>query len=201
MIVERDGWLEPSDPGRTIIRVPTVRTSPLKVSAPIAVVWHHTAGAGKREGPGYAVNLANSIREYRRGVDRAASWHVCLARDGALVQSAPFTVGTWHVAKGGNIAGRWRASVNDYAVGVELEHTGEAGIPYTLAQEGAAAALIGALREAYDLRRADFGYAHRDFDPGRKIDPVAPWMEECLPRALDAVFGATSAPRNEGATP
>ncbi|TMQ08641.1 MAG: N-acetylmuramoyl-L-alanine amidase [Deltaproteobacteria bacterium] len=57
-------------------------------------------------------------------VDRPASWHLLIARDGAIYQSAPVTVGTWHVGKPGLIAGRRFANVNHATVGCELENAG-----------------------------------------------------------------------------
>jgi N-acetyl-anhydromuramyl-L-alanine amidase AmpD len=61
---------------------------------------------------------------YRRGIDRAASWHVLVAKDGAVFQSAPFTVGTWHVGRPGVIARRRFDNVNRATAGCELENAG-----------------------------------------------------------------------------
>lgn len=121
MRFDEEGWLVTEDGDSPVIRHPTVRIYPLVVPAPLGIVWHWTGGRG---GPGYAERLALRTRTYRRGVDRAASWHVLVAGDGAIYQSAPFSVGTWHVGRPGVIAGRRFGNVNRAAVGCELENAG-----------------------------------------------------------------------------
>jgi hypothetical protein len=103
MRLDDEGWLVAEEGDPAVARYPTVRRSPLVVPAPLGIVWHWTAGRG---GPGFAEALARRARTYRRGIDRAASWHVLIAKDGGIHQSAPFTVGTWHVGRPGVIAGR-----------------------------------------------------------------------------------------------
>lgn len=121
MRVDREGWLVAEDGDPVVVRHPTVRTCPLAVAQPLGIVWHWTGGCG---GPGYAERLALRTRTYRRGVDRAASWHVLVAKDGVIYQSAPFLVGTWHVRRPGTIAGRHFENVNRATVGCELENAG-----------------------------------------------------------------------------
>jgi hypothetical protein len=113
-----DGWL-PAGPG--VVPVPTVRTCRLEVDLPLAVVWHGTGGACR---PGYGERLARRIQTYRRGVDRPASWHLLVARDGTIYQSAPLSVGTWHVGRPGQLGGRAFRNINAATVGVELENAG-----------------------------------------------------------------------------
>ncbi len=91
MKIDKEGWLEPGDGDPKVTRLPTIRTYRLLVPAPLGIVWHWTAGRG---GPGFAEALARRAQTYQRGIDRAASWHVLVARDGAIYQSAPFLVGT-----------------------------------------------------------------------------------------------------------
>ncbi len=121
MRLDPQGWLVEEAGGATIVRIPTVRTTPLAPGGPRGLVWHATGGLG---GPGWAEGLARRIQRYRRGVDRPASWHVLVARDGVLYQSAPLLVGTWHVGRPGVIAGQSFANVNAATVGVELENAG-----------------------------------------------------------------------------
>lgn len=121
MRVDDEGWLVHEDGDPRVVRCPTVRTCALEVPAPLGMVWHWTAGRG---GPGYAETLARRAQRYRRGVDRPASWHVLVAKDGTVYQSAPFTVGTWHVGRPGVVAGRRFENVNRATVGCELENAG-----------------------------------------------------------------------------
>lgn len=121
MRIDEQGWLVADEGYPTVVRHPTVRTCALAVAEPLGMVWHWTSGRG---GPGFAERLALRIRTYRRGVDRAASWHVLIAKDGTVYQSAPFAVGTWHVGRPGVIAGRHFRNVNRATVGCELENAG-----------------------------------------------------------------------------
>jgi hypothetical protein len=122
MRVDEKGWLlaEAGDP--RIVILPTVRTYALEVKAPLGLVWHTTGGVG---GPGRAEALVRRIQTYRRGVDRPASWHFLVAKeDGTIFQSAPTTVGTWHVGAPGELAGRSFKNINHASIGVELENAG-----------------------------------------------------------------------------
>ena len=121
MKVDDAGWLIGADGDPVGKRFPTVRTYPLLPPVPLGLVWHTT---DERGGPGYAEALARRAQAYRPGIDRPASWHVLIAKDGAIYQSAPFTVGTWHVGKAGIIAGRRFGNVNHATVGIELENAG-----------------------------------------------------------------------------
>jgi N-acetyl-anhydromuramyl-L-alanine amidase AmpD len=98
-----------------------VRTYTLAVAAPLGIVWHATEDRG---GPGYAEALARRIQTFRSGIDRPASQHLVIAKDGSICQSAPFSVATWHVGMPGVIAGKRFANVNHATVGVELENAG-----------------------------------------------------------------------------
>lgn len=119
--VDEEGWLEAQGDSPALKHYPTVRTTPLAVPRPLGVVWHWTAGRG---GPGFGEALARWAQGYRRGIDSPASWHLLIAKDGAVYQSAPFAVGTWHVGRPGIIAGRRFANINAATVGVELENAG-----------------------------------------------------------------------------
>lgn len=121
MKIDDKGWLVSEDGDPVLKRYPTVRTYELAAPAPLGIVWHYTAGRG---GAGFAEALARRAQTFRRGVDRPASWHVLVAKDGAIYQSAPFTVGTWHVGRPGVIAGRRFDNINHATVGCELENAG-----------------------------------------------------------------------------
>jgi hypothetical protein len=121
MKIDGKGWLEVEDGDPFVKRYPTVRTYQLTTPAPLGLVWHYTADPG---GPSFSELLVRRVQTYRRGVDRPASWHVLIAKDGAVYQSAPFTVGTWHVGRSGVIAGRLFDNINRATVGCELQNAG-----------------------------------------------------------------------------
>lgn len=121
MRIDENGWLIAEAGDMTVKHYPTARTYPLSVPKPLGIVWHWTAGRG---GPGFAESLARRAQPYRKGVDRPASWHVLVAKDGTIYQSAPFTVGTWHVGRPGTISGKRFENINRATVGCELENAG-----------------------------------------------------------------------------
>lgn len=171
--VDAEGWLV----GSGVELVPSVRSSPLSApQGPIAVVWHYTA-----TDVGTAASLARRIRTYKRGVDRAASWHVLVGADGVLRQSVACMRGAWHCAKG-TIGGH---RVNSCSVGVELEGHGSV---FTPAQIVAAERLLRALVATYPITREHAGHGHVEFDPARRADPGPLWKNELLPPILELVF-------------
>lgn len=122
MKVTTDGWLQSEPGGAKVTRLPTVRLVKLSVPKPVALVWHATGGVG---GPRFAEGLARRIQTYRRGVDRAASWHIVIAAGtGEVFQSAPLNIGTWHVGRAGTIEGVHHPYINRVTIGVELENAG-----------------------------------------------------------------------------
>jgi N-acetyl-anhydromuramyl-L-alanine amidase AmpD len=141
MKVDDTGWLEANASGLPpIVRVPSVRTSPLLDKFPHGIVWHWTGGHSRSTT--YAKALADEIRTFNRQSDRAASWHVAIAKDGTLIQSVPFNLGSWHVGRPGRIGakpvrsegggwdptswvgGKLVANVNSVTIGVELVNAG-----------------------------------------------------------------------------
>jgi N-acetyl-anhydromuramyl-L-alanine amidase AmpD len=120
MRIDKNGWLFQEGDGSQVVYLPTVRTYALVGPRPLAIVWHAT-GAG---GEDLAERLARRIQTYRAGVDRAVSFHVVVARSGAVFQCAPFCVGTWHVGRPGEVAGRAFDNVNRVTIGIELENAG-----------------------------------------------------------------------------
>lgn len=126
--VDDRGWVV----GPDVVHIPTRRTQRLVVREPVMVTWHWTATAR-----GTAMSLARRIRDLPRPGERSASWHILIAADGTLIQSASLLVGTWHA--GGPSAlrfarasdGHWhpsdrgRVSANALGPGIELECGGE----------------------------------------------------------------------------
>jgi N-acetyl-anhydromuramyl-L-alanine amidase AmpD len=170
--VDAEGWLV----GVGVERVPSVRHSPLSTPhGPIAIVTHYTAVK-----PG--VPLWNRIRKYKRGVDRAASWHLLIEESGAIYQSVSFLRGAWHCAKG-RIDGH---RVNACSVGIELAGF---GTEFSDRQIQAFERVLRALVEEYRMARQHACYAHSAFDPERRSDPGPLWMAEIAPTVLTRVFG------------
>lgn len=122
MRVDDKGWLlNDADGEPRVIQHSTTRTTSLEVPKPLGVVWHWTAGRG---GLGFAEGCCKEIEHYDPSKDRAASWHVLIAKNGDLHQCAPFLVGTWHVGKGGTIGAHQSVNINRCTVGVEIENAG-----------------------------------------------------------------------------
>jgi N-acetyl-anhydromuramyl-L-alanine amidase AmpD len=142
MQVDKTGWLEVQEEGfAPIVRVPSVRTAVLATAVPQGIVWHWTGGHSRNTI--YAKALADEIRTFNRGTDRPASWHALIAKDGTIIQSVPFLLGSWHVGRPGRIGakpektpeGTWDASawdpsaklvanINTVTIGIELVNAG-----------------------------------------------------------------------------
>lgn len=114
-----DGWIS-EDRGDTasVFKNPTPAICALTVDRPLGIVWHTVGGRGRTRR--YAHNVADQIaRPHHRG----ASWHVLISRWRELIVSAPVTVGTNHVGRMAEIAGR-RVGVNGSTIGIEIENCG-----------------------------------------------------------------------------
>jgi len=207
-----DGWLD------WAIRVPTKRTTALDVPHPLGLTSHWTGGGDpaalarriRALPPPPGATPAERERASKTGIEPAASsWHLLVAKSGDVIQSAPFTVGTWHVGRSGRVGGRIRV-VNKCTIGMELDNLGEVHAdgdewtngkyrtqvapveiagrffdPFTEAQELACVRIVRDLVEAYGFKRRDLSYGHSEFDPGRKHDPGPLWRGTVLPRVLN----------------
>lgn len=94
------------------------------------------------------------------------SAHLCIRRDGELVQYVPFHRRAWHAGES-IYAGRPRC--NDFSIGIELE--GVDHLPYDDRQYQLLAAVIQALWDTYPAITPDRLTGHADIAPGRKTDP------------------------------
>jgi N-acetyl-anhydromuramyl-L-alanine amidase AmpD len=169
--IDAEGWLY----GLAIERAPSVRHSALSVPEPLAIVWHYTATDA-----GTAKSLAKRIRTYKRGTDRAASWHVLVGADGVIRQSVSFLRGSWHCARG-TIDGH---RVNACSVGVELEGRGQS---FPDVQVNAAIRLVRALLRSYSISRENAALGHSEFDPDRRSDPGPVWRKHLPDVIAEAV--------------
>lgn len=141
MQVDDTGWLQVQEQGfAPVLRVPSVRTTPLTEKNPLGIVWHWTGGHSRNTT--YAKALADEIRTFNRQTDRAASWHALISKDGTIIQSVPFKLGSWHVGRPGRIgskptkntsgvwdpaswpSGKLVANVNSVTIGIELVNAG-----------------------------------------------------------------------------
>lgn len=217
MRVDATGWLD------TVTRVPTQRTTPLASGKPLAIVWHWTGGGTpaalcrriQRLPPREGASTREREAASAAGIEPAiASWHLLIGRDGVVRQSAPLTVGTWHVGRKGRIGGALR-DVNRVTVGIEIDNLGEVtpapgggwtnglytapadrevvGVAghtfdaFPAAQVAAAGEVLRAVASAFGLSRADCSFGHCDFDSPRKADPGPVWRGVVLPRLLTEV--------------
>lgn len=178
-----DGWMQ----GPTaVIRMPIDKTwygGTMYGGYPAAIVWHYTA-----TGPGTAKNMANNRKEpFRKGVDRAASWHLTIDTDGSIIQMVPLTCKAWHAgsptAKKIPGLGAW---ANDVAVSIELVSVN--GASFTTAQVQSAKAVTRALARTYGIKREYAMVGHGELDPQRRSDPGPVWMTEHAKNVLDYAY-------------
>ncbi len=78
---------------------------------PRFLVFHYTSGA-----------TAKGSADWLCNPDSKASAHLVVARDGRVIQLAPFNVKTWHAGKShwGGLSG-----LNSYSVGIEMDNAGQ----------------------------------------------------------------------------
>ncbi|WP_407312347.1 1,6-anhydro-N-acetylmuramyl-L-alanine amidase AmpD [Pseudomonas sp. nanlin1] len=94
------------------------------------------------------------------------SAHFLIERDGTLTQFVSCQDRAWHA---GVSSFQGREACNDFAIGIELEGTGEQ--PFEDAQYLALADLTRQLQAAYPAITAERICGHSDIAPGRKFDP------------------------------
>lgn len=127
LAVDENGWLKTDAVGDPEIRiVPTHRNYHLLeppcdgdskiIEWPVGFVWHTIDVVATMEA--LARRLADAM------IKGTKSWNFGIARDGVIWQSAPLTVGTWHVGNPGMIAGYSVNNVNRVTSSCELESPG-----------------------------------------------------------------------------
>ncbi len=162
-----DGWVC----GARRVVSPNADARPPDSEITLVVVHSINLPPGEYGGPWVERLFTNTLpataHPYFRDLAAArVSAHVCVKRDGSLVQFVPFGRRAWHAG-----ASSWagRRDCNDFSVGIELEGCDD--VPYADAQYQRLAALVRALRVAYPTISADGVVGHSDVAPGRKTDP------------------------------
>lgn len=98
------------------------------------------------------------------------SAHLLIRRDGEAVQFVPFELRAWHAGRSCWFDGvAWRAELNDFAIGIELE--GDEQSPYSAAQYATLASVVQDLLEHYPALTPERITSHARIAPLRKTDP------------------------------
>jgi len=96
------------------------------------------------------------------------SSHLLIRRDGELIQYVDLYKRAWHAGVS-RLEGR--EACNDFAIGIELEGTGE--VPYEEIQYQVLAQTTRAIRARFPAIGSERIVGHSDIAPGRKADPGA----------------------------
>lgn len=188
-----DGWLY----GDNVVRIPShpswyYAKLDTEHGEPEGVVWHYSATNW-----GTAANMAKTRtqpwsefaktwKKYHPGKPvPQTSWHVSVEADGTIVQMAPFTAGCWHA--GGPTAKKipglgW---ANRTTAGIELIGHGK---EFPDPQVRAAAQVLAALVDHYEILRTFAGITHASIDPGRKADPGPVWAKRHAAHVLEYAY-------------
>lgn len=171
-----DGWLH--GPGVTRLCAESSWFGGRMLRGPQAIVAHYTA-----TDPGTALSMAERRLLPRGGADRAASWHVTIAQDGAVYQMVPLASQAWHVASKAPV-GRGLPRANECAIGIELEGHGDR---FPALQVDAACRVWRALVTAYPIPRELAMVQHAALQSNRS-DPGPAWMRDHAGWVLDAAY-------------
>lgn len=163
--------------GVRYVRSPSQSPRPLK--APLALVFHYTAGH----------TLDGAVRTLTKP-GGGASAHLVIGRDGEMAQLVDFNRVAWHA---GTSVWKGRPKLNDWSIGIELVNLGpvEASHPtgdtvfvgarqwqvYPEPQLAALDSVVKALLEAYPAITELIGHEDICIPKGRKRDPgpAFPW--------------------------
>jgi AmpD protein len=94
------------------------------------------------------------------------SAHLCIRRDGEVLQFVPFDKRAWHA---GESRFEGRESCNDFSIGIELEGTEDS--PFTHLQYQKLAQACRLIIDNYSKTSVDRIVGHSDIAPDRKTDP------------------------------
>jgi N-acetylmuramoyl-L-alanine amidase len=129
---------------------------------PTLIVLHSTGGAYR----GAVAWLMNP--------DSGVSAHFVISRRAEMVQLVSLADVAWHAGRSSYQGQAVGNSVNQFAIGIELEHL-DSKQDWPAAQMEACADLCAVLCQRLDIDPKHI-VGHRDVAPGRKVDPVDfPW--------------------------
>jgi N-acetylmuramoyl-L-alanine amidase len=131
--------------------------------APTGVLIHHTAGPAGGDAPSLNVCI-----DGRPGIPGPLC-HVLIGRDGLCHIIAAGRAN--HAGKGGPLPGIRRDQGNSLLFGVEAENDG-VGEPWSPAQLDTLTRVTAALLHGLNLTSAAWCWGHKEYAPGRKIDPA-----------------------------
>ena len=155
--------------GVTVVEHPGWQTRGNATFTPRGVVCHHTAGPARGDAPSLGTCVTG------RPDVPGPLCHVVLARSGTAIVIASGRAN--HAGKGG-----WRGLVGNTAVfGIEAEHTGNPRDPWPAAQIDAYHRVVAAMcRGGAGVAPIPVSMvcAHREWAPGRKVDPAGIDMDE-----------------------
>ena len=189
MEIGADHWLRPAR------HCPSPNCNPRPENTAVSLVVIHgiSLPPGEFGGPWIDALFTNTLPTghhpyFAEIAGLTVSAHLCIRRDGEIVQYVPFDLRAWHAGKSQY---QGRDNCNDFSIGIELEGTDE--IPYTPAQYEQLARIIPLLNARYPQ---SFGHlrGHSDIAPGRKTDPGPSFSWE----RLQALLGHTEAPAANG---
>jgi len=115
----------------------------------------------------FANTLDNSVHPDFDSLEAAElSAHLCIRRDGEVLQFVPFDKRAWHA---GQSRFEGRESCNDFSIGIELEGTEDSNFTSLQYQKLAQACRL--LIDDYSKISVDRIVGHSDVAPDRKTDP------------------------------
>lgn len=103
---------------------------------------------------------------YREIKDLKVSSHLCIFRDGSIIQYVSFLKRAWHAGKS---IFKGRQACNDYSIGIELEGTDFDA--FTDEQYTSLIKVTKLLTEKYNKINTDRITGHSNIAPDRKTDP------------------------------
>ncbi len=126
------------------------------------IVLHHTAGS----------TLEGTVRWFAMPESQVSA-HFTVGRDGSIVQHVSTYQRAWHAGASLDFFGR--SSVNGFSVGIEIDHPGVSGVPYTPEQVEAVEHLVSVLVRRFPIKVIT-SHMFIAVPVGRKPDPIEyPW--------------------------
>lgn len=129
--------------------------------APIDMLVYHSGGGSKIS------DLRELTAPKPNALDRRVSSHYYIDRAGNVYQLVKDEFEAWHA---GNSSWQGRADLNQYSIGIELEHKDNRDSDYPEVQRQALRELSLMLIKKYGIQKQNV-VTHKQIAPGRKTDP------------------------------